>query len=625
MACRMTSKARKITENSERSEDLNASHYVSVRQVFLLLSVVLSIFFGYEIGNRPFADPDEGRYVEIPREMVATGDYVTPRLNGFKYFEKPPFFYWLQAASIKCVGISERSMRFWPGFFAVVGCLSVFGVGVICGSLSVGLVSAGILATNLLYYALSHIIILDLVVSVLISGVLWCFFLAFVARRRRRTEEKNSSKKGDKDKEGGTNVLSSRGRRIIITLMYALAALACLTKGLIGVILPGLIGFLWICFTRRWSTIREIFYIPGILLFLAVFLPWHVMVCSRNDDFFHFYFIVEHWLRYTTQFHKRYQPFWYFIPVILGGLLPWTGFSLNAIKNVIKKTMISNKRVTTEQRQYTRVVTASKAEEKSESIFLLCWIFGVLGFYSFSSSKLIPYILPVFPPIAFLTAQMLTKIEASSDPDFRIAACINVLCFIIAVAGFFSLRERISDVTCAFPDVLILMRFFAVLLGICVVLLVYLVCFRKRKTIGNFIVLYTFLAMNMMWILNKAAPYYQAIKKPSTRDMAEFVRMNFREENGDEIFCHKRYQQDFPIYLGRIVGVTDHLGELRFGSDAEKNDRMISEGQLWERWGRGDRRIFVLMTRIEYQQFFLKGIPHILLHFDNNFVVITNM
>ena len=210
------------------------------------LIIILGIFFSFEMGNRPFASPDEGRYVEIPREMVVTGDYVTPRLDGMKYFEKPPLFYWMQAASIKVAGINETSMRFWIVLFAILGCLSVFYVGAKCYSRNVGVMAAGILATSVLYYGLSHLIILDLVLSVLLCGSLWAFFLAFVKENRSKIPKK-----------------------YLIIAMYALAALACLTKGLIGAILPGFVVFLWMLFTNNWRKLKEILYVPGILVFFG--------------------------------------------------------------------------------------------------------------------------------------------------------------------------------------------------------------------------------------------------------------------------------------------------------------------------------------------------------------------
>ena len=548
---------------------------ISIKKISLILTLILVIFFGYEIGNRPFADPDEGRYVEIPREMVVTGDYVTPRLNGLKYFEKPPLIYWLQAATIKTVGIGEYSMRFWIAFFAVLGCLSVYFVGLACKSVTLGLLSTGILATNLLYYAHSRIIILDLAVSVLMSGVLWCFFLAFVRKRERPSKK-------------------------LVVSMYALAALACLTKGLIGIILPGFVGFLWICFTNNWKKVKDIISVPGILIFLVIFLPWHIAVCMRNADFFHFYFVVEHFLRYTTQLHSRYQPAWFFVPIIIAGLLPWTGFSLVALKESAKNII--------------------KKADNDEDIFLLCWILGIFGFFSFSNSKLVPYILPIVPPIAFLTAKMITKINAA-DRNFKIGAWLNIAIFALAIIAFHFEKGRVADVLGAFSEVHILMNVFALVLFVCVVLLLFAI-FSQKKQIDNAIIIYVFLAMNLMWILNKAAPFYQAVKKPSTKQLAEVVRMNARDE--DLVFCHKQYQQDFPVYLGRLVGVTDHAGELDFGNKAEKNDRLITEKQLFRRWD-SDKRIFLLMTREDYRKFFHeRSLKHVILDFDRDFVVITN-
>lgn len=555
---------------------------VDVRKLFFFLTTILVIFFGYELGNRHFADPDEGRYVEIPREMVVSEDYVTPRLNGLKYFEKPPLMYWLQAMTIKSVGIGEYSMRFWIAFFAVLGCLSVFVVGWKCGSTTLGLLSASILATNLLYYAHSRIIILDLAVSVLICGVLWCFFLAFVRRRGKKENDERDE----------------HPPQSIVIAMYVLAALACLTKGLIGVILPGFVGFLWIALTNNWKKIPKIISLSGILVFLAIFLPWHIAVCLKNPDFFHFYFVVEHFLRYTTQIHGRYQPVWFFLPVIIGGLLPWTGFALVALGDSVKKAVKSR---------------------NPENIFFLCWIFGIFVFYSFSNSKLIPYILPIVPPIAFVTAQMLVKIDIA-EKKFRIGTIINVVLFFCALVAFFFARDQISDVISTFPEVNTLMVTFSVVIIISMILLVHSIF--SKKQIDNTILLYIFLAMNMLWIINKAAPFYQDVKKPSTKHLAKIVAMNKMPD--DQVFCFGRYWQDFPVYMRSVVGVVDYIGELEFGNNAEKNDRLITSEQLLEQWD-GERRLFVLLTREDYRKLFSsKQMTHTILDFDRNFVVITN-
>jgi 4-amino-4-deoxy-L-arabinose transferase-like glycosyltransferase len=542
----------------------------------LFLAIILAIFFSYEVGNRNFADPDEGRYVEISREMAATGDFITPMLNGLKYFEKPALFYWLQAGVVKFIGINETSMRLWIIFFAIIGCLGVFWVGSQYYSRMTGLISAGILATNVLYYAHSRLIILDLVVSVFISGTLWCFFIAFVKK-----DPKAAILKG------------------YIFWAYIFAALACLTKGLIGIVLPGIVILLWIVFTKNWPQIKEMLYPQGILAFLIIFLPWHVMMALRDKDFLHFYFIGEHFQRYFSTGHNRYQAPWFFIPILLVGLLPWTGFSLVAIKNSFQKAISKN----------------------SENIFFMCWIFGVLAFFSFSSSKLIPYILPLMPPIALITGIMLVESVGSCNKNFRSGAWSNIILFGIAYVAYILAKSEIA-VVLQNPEAVLLVNIFAILL-IVVAIIPFCTIYGKASKVGT-VLAYIFISTNMMWLINKVAVFYQEAKKPSTKYLAELINMNKKKE--DLVFCYKRYYQDFPVYLKATVGVVDFVGELEFGAKANKNsNQLAAESDFWELWNTTDKRIFLLSSLEHYREAFLKtNFTHRIIDLDKHFIVITN-
>ncbi len=540
------------------------------------LIIILGIFFSFEMGNRPFASPDEGRYVEIPREMVMTGDYVTPRLDGMKYFEKPPLFYWMQAASMKIAGIDEISMRFWVVLFAILGCLSVFYVGAKCYSQNVGVMSAGILATSLIYYCHSRIIILDLVLSVLLCGSLWAFFLAFV--------KKNQSK---------------IPKNYLIITMYVLSALACLTKGLIGAVLPGFVAFLWMLFTNNWKKLKEILYIPGILVFLAIFLPWHILSAQRNHDFLYYYFVVEHFLRYTTKFHGRYQPAWFFIPIILAGMIPWTGFSLMSLKNLAQKSIKKN----------------------SESIFLACWIFGIFGFFSFSHSKLIPYILPIVPPIALATAVFVAE---CNEKEFRIGAIINIVLFFAAGIAYYFARNLVSDVLQNEDARLLLNIVIGSLVSIGAVFLAAIFSDFSKISKKMAVVICIFLSGNMLWTINKLAPYYQNEKKPTTKKIAKFIRMN--KSKSDLVFLYNYYYQDFPVYLNDTTGLVNFVGELEFGANSEpEKSKLISEEKFWELWNTTKQRIFLVLSRGDYREVFAKRTQvHNVLVFDKNFVAISN-
>jgi 4-amino-4-deoxy-L-arabinose transferase-like glycosyltransferase len=152
---------------------LNLSHRTS----WLWIVPLLVIWFSLFLGNRPYATPDEGRYVEIPREMVATGNYVTPRLNGVKYFEKPPLFYWIQAGNIKLLGTHEWSMRLGSILFAVIGCLGTFLFTRKFYGAKSGVAACFILATSPLYYALSRLLTLDMPMTALVSLSLFSFLV----------------------------------------------------------------------------------------------------------------------------------------------------------------------------------------------------------------------------------------------------------------------------------------------------------------------------------------------------------------------------------------------------------------------------------------------------------------
>ena len=552
------------------------------------LIIILGIFFSFEMGNRPFASPDEGRYVEIPREMVVTGDYVTPRLDGLKYFEKPPLFYWMQAATIKAVGIDETSMRFWIVLFAILGCLSVFYVGAKCYSRNVGVMAAGILATSLIYYCHSRIIILDLVLSILLCGSLWAFFLAFV--------KKNQSK---------------IPKKYLIIAMYSLSALACLTKGLIGAVLPGFVVFLWMLFTNNWKKLKEILYVPGILVFLVMFVPWHVLATQRNHDFLYYYFVVEHFLRYTTEFHNRYQPAWFFVPIIFAGMIPWTGFSFMSLKNLVKKSVAKNSNESSK----------ISSEKKSESIFLACWIFGIFGFFSFSHSKLIPYILPIVPPIALATAVF---VDECNKKEFRIGAAINIGLFFAAGIVYYFARDEVSDVLQNADARFLLNVVIGSLVAIGIVFLAAIFSDFSKISKKMAVVICIFLSGNMLWTVNKLAPYYQDEKKPTTKKIAKHIRMNKTKD--DLVFIYNYYHQDFPVYLNDTTGIVNFVGELEFGANSEpEKSKLISEEKFWKLWNTTKKRIFLVLSRSDYRNVFAKRTQvHNVSVFDKNFIAITN-
>ena len=225
----------------------NETGRIEVRDLVILF-LTIGLLFGIMLGNRPLSVPDEGRYVEIPREMATTGDYITPRLNNVKYFEKPALFYWLESLSIKLFGIREFTLRLWPALFALFGCLSVYAAGSMLYGRRAGLFAAAVLATNVLYYALSQAIILDMPVSIFLTAALLLFIL-------------------------GTREEPGIRRRLFMGGFFAFAALAALTKGLIGILIPGMVIGAWIVLLNEWRILKTMYLLSGIALFLQLRRP----------------------------------------------------------------------------------------------------------------------------------------------------------------------------------------------------------------------------------------------------------------------------------------------------------------------------------------------------------------
>ncbi len=327
-------------------------------QTFFIIIAALLILLP-QLPFYPLLPPDEARYVEIPREMVENNDIIVPRLNGVIYLEKPPLFYWLQTLPIKLFGIHEITLRFWNAFFAAFTCGLIFLAGSLYyNNRKVGFLAASMLFSSLLFYTMAHFISLDMTMSAFITGCLFSLLIGF-------------------------NTPIGHKRRYWFYLAYVFAALAVLTKGLIGFMLPGAVVFSWLLFTNRWRELLHAYIPTGLIIFLAITLPWHILVQLRVPEFFDFYIIGQHFTRYLTLAEERYEPIWFFIPILLIGLLPWLPWVIYSIYKQCK---------------YIK-----------QELFLFLWVIIIFAFFSISKSKLIPYILPVLPPLFLMTAKHLIE------------------------------------------------------------------------------------------------------------------------------------------------------------------------------------------------------------------------
>ena len=512
----------------------------------LLLLLTLSLLFGFALGSRALWEPDEGRYAEIPREMIVTGDYVTPRLNGVKYFEKPPLFYWLEAGAIKALGPSEWSLRLWPALFAIVGCLAVYGAGRRFYGRRTGVLAAAVLATNPLYYELGRTVTLDMAVSVMITLALLAFLI-------------------------GVEQPPGRDRRIYMWAYYIFAAFATLTKGLIGFVLPALVIGAWIAAMGEWRQLKRLYLISGIVLFLVIAAPWHIAVAWVNPEFSYFYFVHEHFLRYLTRVHHRYEPLWFFVPVLLLGLYPWTAFLVQSVKANLPASWTQRHR-------------------HSREMFLLLWTALVFAFFSFSSSKLVPYILPLLPPLALLIARYLAYMwEQRQDAGMRTGFWIL---FVLGVSGGIVLA--LVPHFAPHQEVIAALGWYVYALA-AALLLAAIAPFVASRLYGSSAGLSAIIVTSVLFLGTLTLALPQLDSKRSVKPLAMALKSRLRP--GDEVMTYRAYYQDLPFYLGRLVTVAKWKGELAFGTTVEDTSGwIIDETTAWQRL-RGPETVYVVTER----------------------------
>lgn len=512
------------------------------------LSCLLIFFFTFQLGNRPFATPDEGRYVEIPREMVATGDYLTPRLNGIKYFEKPPLFYWLQASNIKMFGIQEGPMRLWIAFFAFIGCLATYAFGKTNFDRTTGIFSAFVLASSVLYFSLSRLIILDMPVSILVTLILYSFYQGFEA-------------------ESGTK------RRLWFYCFSISCALGVLTKGIMALAIPGPIIVIWLTVIGEWKRVLPVYLPTSLLLFLLIAAPWHILVSLKNPEFAYKYFIVEHFMRYTTDVHLRYKPIWFFIPILIAGFLPWTAFIPASIMD------------------------AWKNRASSLNSYLLIWAGWVFAFFSISNSKLIPYILPMFPAMALLIGKSLRDIWLDRGKGklyiYNSFFCITLCLLGCGIINYFPqlLEEKIE-----------LLYYIHILMAIFlingVLTFIFAQIFKLHSSQRVLISMLCISSIAILFTLINAAPY---IQRPSIKPLAEIIQA--QKQLGDKVVSFMAYYQDLPVYTRQTVTVVEAKGELEFGTTVEDTSSwMIKEEQFLKLWHE-KQRVWGIGRKAELDRF----------------------
>lgn len=518
----------------------------------MALFVLLSIVFGAMLGVRPLSNPDEGRYAEIPREMARTGNYITPRINGIKYFEKPPLVYWLTSFSITAFGTSEWSLRLWIMLFSVLGCVITYlATRILYEQRVTAWLAALVLASNLMFFSYSRILSLDTPVSFFMSAAFFGLVVAWFTT-------------------------SASIKAIALYSAFVAAACATLTKGLIGFILPAAAWVLCVMISRQWQGLKLLFNPLGMLLFALITVPWHYLVARDNPEFLHFYFVNEHFLRYLSTIHARYQPVWFFIPILLLGFFPWVTFLLGALVHGVKSWY--------RQRSF-----------HTPTSFLLIWALFIFIFFSFSKSKLIAYILPIFPALAVIIAVYIQE-SLNLDRAATVFERHNLGFIAIALAVIIGLALQVildEDL-----DRSALMNYLVLFTAILISGSGAINRLNRKHQFAKGSIALAITSMIALMTLDAATPQIMAANRPSTKEFAQIINRHFRE--GDEIYSYRCYYQDLPVYCDRLITIVDWTGELEFGYTHEPNAQIIDSSSFWsqvEAKTKLGQRVFIVMRK----------------------------
>lgn len=334
-----------------------------------LFGFVLLILF-YRLGAPALFEPDEGRNAEKAREILVLNDWITPHENFHAVLDKPIFFYWLIALSYKLFGVSEWAARL-PSALAAFGCIVMvyFSVRRWWGEWEARW-SVLALVTSTGFFIFSRLVIFDMTLSAFIMLGLCAFYQA------------------DHESE------STAGWATCAILYGALGA-ATLTKGLVGLVVPGMIVFFYLLLTNRWRSLGKIRLFPGVVLFLLIVMPWYILAETHNPGYLRYYFWEEHFGRFSTKKFNRFSPWYFYLYVAPLGLLPWTFLLPATVKYYWRRRL------------------------DDRTLWLILWALLPILFFSMSKSKLPHYILPSFPPLAILIGVAVSRRLSDSQERLR--------------------------------------------------------------------------------------------------------------------------------------------------------------------------------------------------------------
>ncbi len=483
-----------------------------------LLLFAAAVLFFVGLGRLPLLEPDEGRNAEVGREMLVSGDWITPHYNSFVYLDKPAVFFWMEAASLKIFGVSEAAARLPSTLMAVATMLLVWFLARRMFGDSAGLRAGLVFAACPLVVVLAREVIFDMTLAFLVTAAMVAFWLV----------EESGFQKPWFD-----------------AMMFGAMGLAVITKGFVGILIPLIAVLIYqISRTRarEWLRLR---WGLGLIVLLAAALPWFIAVSMRNPDFPRYALWNESLKRFTTAAAHRGGGIFYYIPVFLGGFFPWSLFLLLAGWNRLRRWR------------------ELKQEAARPILFLLSWAAWVFLFFTLSHSKLPAYFLPAIVPLSILMGlvwQEVGKQVQSRPPDWLTAGFALLLALGVLVAAashswlFTSLHARLARKLA--PSVLELIQPSLLYTGLILAAMGFLGRRLATQARGRTLAVATFallIAVVPMFVLRWYGPLELLTETHSSRRLAATILAS--PERDSPIFGYYYFRTSLPFYLHRPVGL----------------------------------------------------------------------
>jgi 4-amino-4-deoxy-L-arabinose transferase-like glycosyltransferase len=531
------------------------------RWVLGVLAVV-ALVVGIDNLDRPLANPDEGRYSEISREMVASGDWVTPHLNGLKYFEKPPLQYWATAAAFRLFGENETSARLYVGLCGLATILIIGFAGMRLLNPEAGLAAMLVLASSPYFLALGGIVTLDMGLTLWTTATVCALLLA-------------------------ENAAEPRARRRWMLAAWAAMALAVLSKGLIGIVFPAAAIFFYCVMRRDLGILRRLEWLRGALVFLALAAPWFVLVSLANPEFARFFFIHEHFQRFLTQSHRRVEPAWYFVPVLAVGFLPWVFALPSAIAQAWR--------------------SEAGARGPQPLRLLLTYSAFVVVFFSASGSKLPAYILPAFPPLALVLGGYLAQARPRRLALWA-ALTIPIGIALAAVAWHLPDTTRDEWTRRAYEDA------WGIAFAGALLFVVSSVGATMLLRAGLRWVAIAVVALANVLMIDCIEDVYEHLSpRQSGFIVAEKMRPLLKPTT--RLYSVSHYEQTVPFYIARTMTLVDYEDEFQLGISIEPERAIETRAEFPEQWLRPGDALAIMHPKA-YEELKALGLPMQVVHED---------